>query len=84
MAKRIEVILQDADYRKIQRAARVRRMSIAEWIRQALATARRQEPSGTVAKKLGAVRVAAKYSFPTADIDMMLGEIEAGYTRTIP
>lgn len=84
MAKRIEVILQDADYLEIQRAARVRRMSIAEWIRQALATARRQEPSGTVAEKLVAVRAAAKYSFPTADIDTMLADVEAGYSGKRP
>ena len=84
MAKRLQVILQDPDYREIQRAARARRMSIAEWVRQALIAARRQEPSGTVAQKLAAIRAAAKYSFPTADIDTMLAEIEAGYTGKLP
>lgn len=84
MAKRLQVILQDPDYRDIQRAARARRMTIAEWVRQALTSARRQEPSGTVAQKLQAVRTAAKYSFPTADIDTMLAEIEAGYTGKLP
>jgi len=54
------------------------------WIRQALGTARRQERSGTVAKKLAAVRAAAKYSFPTADIDTMLADIEAGYSGKRP
>ena len=29
-------------------------------------------------QKLRAIRVAASYSFPTADIDQMLAEIEAG------
>ena len=37
MAKRLQVIAQDPEYRDIQRAARLRRMSIAEWVRQALA-----------------------------------------------
>jgi hypothetical protein len=36
MAKRLQVIVQDPEYRDIQRAARLRRMSIAEWVRQAL------------------------------------------------
>jgi hypothetical protein len=79
MAKRLQVILQDPDYREIQRAARSRHMSVAEWVRQALTQARRHEPLGDVEKKLAAVRAAAKHEFPTADIDTMLAEIEQGY-----
>jgi hypothetical protein len=79
MAKRLQVILQDPEYREIQRAARSRQMSIAEWVRQALALARRREPLGNVEKKLAAVRAAVKYESPTADIKTMLDEIERGY-----
>ena len=79
MAKRLQVILQDSEYREIQRAARSRQMSIAEWVRQALALARRREPVGDVGKKLEIVRAAAKHEFPTGDIDTMLAEIEQGY-----
>lgn len=79
MAKRLQVILQDPEYREIQRAARSRSMSIAEWVRQALALARRREPLGDVEKKLAAIRAAAKHEFPTGDIDTMLAEIERGY-----
>ena len=79
MAKRLQVILQDPEYREIQRAARLRRMSIAEWVRQALELARRSEPGGTVAKKLGVIRASARLDYPTGDIDRMLAEIEMGY-----
>jgi len=79
MAKRLQVIIQDPEYRDIQRAARLRRMSIAEWVRQALVQARRSEPSREVASKLMVVRAAARMDFPTADIDRMLQEIERGY-----
>jgi hypothetical protein len=79
MSKRLQVILQDPEYREIQRAAKSRRMSIAEWVRQALAHARRREPLGDVDKKLAAVRAAAKHEFPTGDIETMLAEIEQGY-----
>ena len=79
MAKRLQVILRDAEYREIQRAARSRQMSIAEWVRQALALARRREPLGDVGKKLEIIRAAAKHEFPTGDIDAMLAEIEQGY-----
>ena len=84
MAKRLQVILQDPDYREIQRIARLRRMSIAEWVRQALRAAQRQEPSGDVGKKLDAVRAAARHAYPTADIDEMLAHIESGYGSAAP
>lgn len=79
MPKRLQVILEDADYREVQRAARARRMSIAEWVRQSLDAARRQQPEGSITKKLAALRTASQYQFPVGDIDQMLAEIEAGY-----
>jgi hypothetical protein len=80
MAKRLQVILKDPEYREIQRMARSRQMSIAEWVRQALAIARRREPLGDVEKKLAAIRAAARHESPTSDIDTMLAEIERGYS----
>jgi len=79
MAKRLQVIVQDPEYRDIQRAARLRRMSIAEWVRQALVQARRSEPSREISSRLDVIRAAACMDFPTADIDRMLEEIEQGY-----
>ncbi len=79
MAKRLQVILQDPEYREIQRAARSRHMSIAEWVRQSLEFARRREPVGDIGMKLEAIRTAAQYNFPVRDIDGMLEEIERGY-----
>jgi hypothetical protein len=79
VAKRLQVILQDQEYREIQRVARARRMSIAEWVRQALDLARRREPSSDIGKKLEIIRAAARHDFPTGDIDAMLAEIESGY-----
>jgi hypothetical protein len=84
MAKRLQVILQDPEYGEIQRTARSRQMSIAEWVRQALANARRREPVGDVGKKLEAVRAAARHESPTGDIDTMLAEIEQGYSAGQP
>jgi hypothetical protein len=79
VAKRLQVILQDPEYREIQRMARSRRMSLAEWVRQALDLARRREPLGSAGKKLEVIRAAAQHDYPTADIDTMLAEIEMGY-----
>lgn len=79
MAKRLQVILQDPEYREIQRAASAQRLSIAAWVRQALAAARRREPLGDPARKVAVVRAATRHAYPSADIEQMLAEIESGY-----
>jgi predicted 2-oxoglutarate/Fe(II)-dependent dioxygenase YbiX len=79
MSKRLQVLLDDAELKEIQRIARAQRMTVAEWVRHALRTARRREPLGDVAKKIAAVREAAQHEYPTGDIGRMLSEIERGY-----
>jgi hypothetical protein len=79
MAKRLQVIVRDPEYREIQRIARSRHMSIAEWVRQALDLARRREPITDVGKKLEIIRAAVRHDYPSGDIEDMLAEIESGY-----
>jgi len=78
MAKRFQVILLDSDYREIQRVARTRDMSVAEWVRQAIEEARRREPASTASKKLDVIRAAIRHEFPSGDMDNMLAEIGRG------
>ncbi len=54
-----------------------KRVTLAEWVRQALRQARSDHP-GTVEAKLRVIADASRHEFPTADIDVMLQEIEAG------
>ena len=77
MSKRLQVILDDDDLRDIQRIAATKQMTVAEWVRQALRAARRGESAGDPARKLAAVQKAVRHSFPAADIDQMVKEIEA-------
>jgi hypothetical protein len=84
MSKRLQVILDDREYREVQRLARSQQVSIAAWVRQALVQARRREPNGDVEKKLAAIRAAVKCESPTPDIDTMLAEIEHGYLSGKP
>ena len=70
--------MDEVEWREIQRAARAQRMTVAEWVRGALRAARRREPLGDAGKKLDSVRAAARHTFPTADIQQMLAEIERG------
>lgn len=79
MSKRLQVLLDEPELREIQRAARAKRQTVAEWVRGALREARRKEPVGDVAEKLAAIRRAVKHQGPTADIKQMLAEIEKGY-----
>lgn len=78
MSKRLQVLLKEDEYREIRRIARRNRMTMAEWVRQALRKAR-EEQERTKEKKLAAIREAAKHSYPAPDIDQMLEEIERGY-----
>ena len=73
------MILKDPEYQEIQRVAHSRHMSIAEWVRQVLALARRREPLGSISKKLEAIRVAAQPEYPGTDIKGVLAEIEQSY-----
>jgi len=73
------VLIEEAEYRQIRRIARRRGMTLAEWVRQALRAACREEPLGDRDKKLAVVREATSYEYPTADIGQMLEEIESGY-----
>ncbi|HET9344185.1 MAG TPA: hypothetical protein VFO05_00680 [Candidatus Limnocylindrales bacterium] len=84
MTKRLQVLFEDDELREIQRLARRHRMTTAEWVRRSLRAAREAEGGADVGQKLAAVRAAAGHSFPTADIDTMLGEIERGYLSDAP
>jgi hypothetical protein len=79
VAKRLQVLLDEAEWRDLRRAARARRMTVAAWVRESLRAARRREPLGDVPAKIAAVRSAARHAFPTAEVDAMLDEIERGY-----
>jgi hypothetical protein len=57
---------------EISRIARQQRMTVAEWVRRALRTARSMQPSETAEKKLQTIRAAVDASFPAGDIDSML------------
>jgi len=79
MSKRLQVLLDEDEYAEIQRIARENRMTVAEWVRDALRKAKRAYPHTRAEQKLRALERAVSYEFPTADIDQMLGEIERGY-----
>ncbi len=84
MSKRLQVLLDDKELREIQRTAKQQQLTVAEWVRQVLRSARQQIPTGDHRKKLAVLRAATQHAFPTGDIDRMLQEIEQGYTSNLP
>ena len=80
MSKRLQVMVEEDELAAIQQLAAQQRISVAEWVRRALRLARTAQPTQGSQKKLQAIRSAIQYEFPTADIDLMLGEIESGYS----
>lgn len=79
MSKRLQVLLEEEELRAIGRSARARGLTVADWVRNALRAAQREEPRSSPERKLALVRAAARHRFPTADIDQMVAEIESGY-----
>ena len=79
--KRLQLLFDDEEYRALQQSAREDRMTVAEWVRQALrqVRARRRQEADA---RLEAVAKACSHELPTADMQSMLMEIEKGY-RTL-
>ena len=71
--------MEERELQEIQRIARDKGLTVAEWVRGVLRAAAREEPTQGAERKLRAIRAAARHEFPTADIDTMLAEIERGY-----
>ncbi len=70
------MLIDTAELREIQRIAKARKMTVAEWVRTTLRAARHSEPTATPERKLAAVRAASRHEFLAGDIDQMLAEIE--------
>jgi len=80
MSKRLQVLLDEGDYRRLQRQARRAGVTVASMVREALrgAYGEDEEQGGSPERKLAAVRAAVRQAFPTADAAGMLEEIERG------
>ena len=77
MRKRLEVLVDDGEYSAIREASRKQRLAVSEWVRRALRQALAGE-AAAVETKLAAIANASRHRFPTADIEVMLDEIERG------
>jgi hypothetical protein len=79
MTQRLQVLLEDDEFAEIRRVAERQRMTVAEWVRQALRAARQDAPGADPRQKLSVVREAAQGAYPVSSLPSMLTEIESGY-----
>jgi len=77
--KRLQVLLDEDELAEVRRAARRQRVSVADYVRRALRQARVADSDADTRRKLEVIDEAARFDFPTADIEQMLSEIERGY-----
>jgi hypothetical protein len=73
MSTRLQVVISEALDRRLRKAAQRSRMTTGAWVRQAIERELREErPAADPLERL------RQLGAPTADIDQMLAEIEAG------
>ncbi len=84
MSTRLQIVMNEDELEAIRQAARSLDMTVSEWARAAMRQARKKASRGNADRKLAAIRAAHNYSYPTADIDQMVAEIEQGYGEDTP
>ncbi|MCH8982486.1 MAG: antitoxin [Acidobacteria bacterium] len=81
MSKRLQVVVSSYEFEEIREASQAAGQTISEWVRSALRQARDSPAPSEIAARLAAIENAARYRFPTADLDEMLGETAARYAQ---
>ena len=79
MTKRLQVLFDDGEYAALQTAAASRGMTVAEWVRQALAQVRRESSTADVERMLAAIRTAVRHAAPSGTIERLTADIDRGY-----
>lgn len=79
LSTRLQVLLSLREHRALRQVARAQGLSLGEWVRRTLRRAMSERSPTSATRKLQTIRQATQHSYPTADIDQMLKEIEQGY-----
>jgi len=86
MTKRLQVLLDDAEFRMIQRIAQREDLTTAEWVRRRLREGVAASAGPDTASRLAAINAAYRHvsSAPEPEIGEMLDEIERAYRSDLP
>jgi hypothetical protein len=84
MRKRLQVLGSEAEYEQIKDAATRQGATVGEFVRQQLKHSCDAADVRPADIRLRTIRKALGYDFPSADIEQMNDEIEAGYCNGLP
>jgi hypothetical protein len=84
MSKRLQVVMDEAEYAEIETAAAREGETVSQWVRQTLRQAWREQPDAKVARKLALLRATRTMDGPTGDIEQLLEETARGYLYELP
>ena len=82
MSKRLQVLLDEDEFVKLQEFAHMRRLTVAAVVRDALRGAMDPASRPDTRRRLQVIEEAAAHQHPIADMDQLLAEIEHGYLDT--
>ena len=80
----MQVLIEEDEYERFQQAAGDKGLTLAEWVRQVLRRAAREQPGRSADRKLAAIRLAARHGFPTGDVEQVLDEVRRGFAGPLP
>ena len=83
MSKRLQVLFPEDEYAKLKRHARHARVSLGEWVRNALRRITDEESARSPEEKLRILRKAAVCNAPVDDVQTIKEQIENSYLKRI-
>lgn len=84
MSKRLQVIVDDAEYEALVAQAARRGESVSAWVRRKLRADPEESSDLRLARKLAAIRAAARFDGPTGAIDELLADNDLRYSTELP
>jgi hypothetical protein len=84
MSKRLQVLMQDSEYERIQQAATSQHLAVGEFVRRELRRSCDSLSGKSIDEKLKAIQTALSHEFPVGTIEEINAEIELGYSHGLP
>ena len=78
MSTHLQLVVSKKELEELKAIAQEEGLTVSEWVRRAVRTARSYRPKQNQATKLRAMQNIARYNTPTADVEQILTEIDAG------
>ena len=81
--KRMQVVMEEAELRRLHEVARAQGQSLSEWVRESLRRASRETVSADIEVKLAALRTAIRHGADRGEsedeVEVMNAQIAGGY-----